>query len=78
MRSGNARLVAHAPGDARIARVPRYNAYLIDTDGRIAKRDVIVCEDEEQAKGFAKQMVDGYAIELWHEARMIASFEPER
>jgi hypothetical protein len=26
----------------------------------------------------AKQMVDGQAIELWHEARMIAAFEPEK
>jgi len=28
--------------------------------------------------GLAKQMVDGHAIELWHEARMIAAFEPEK
>jgi hypothetical protein len=57
--------------------MPCYNAYFIDTAGRIAKRDVIVCEDDEQAKGLAKQMVDGHAIELWQEARMIATFEPE-
>jgi hypothetical protein len=54
--------------------MPCYYAYLIDIDGRIAKRDVIVCDDDEQAKRVAKQMTDCHAIELWQEAR--ATFEP--
>jgi hypothetical protein len=37
-----------------------------------------VCEDDEEAKRVTKQMVDGHAIELWQEARMIATFEPEK
>jgi hypothetical protein len=53
--------------------MPGYYAYLIGADGRISKRVAIVCDDDEQAKGFAKQMVDGDAIELWQEARMIAT-----
>jgi hypothetical protein len=36
-----------------------------------------VCEDDEEAKRFAKQTVDGHAIELSQEARKIALFEPE-
>jgi len=55
--------------------LPCYYAYLIDSDGRIAKRDVIVCDDDEQAKHVAKQLTDCHAIELWQEARMIATFE---
>ena len=58
--------------------MPGYYAYLIGIDGHIAKRVGIVCGDDEEAKGLAKQMVDGHAIELWHEARMIATFEPEK
>jgi hypothetical protein len=38
--------------------------YLIGVDGHIAKRVGIVCDDDEEAKGLAKQMVDGHAIEL--------------
>ena len=57
--------------------MPGYNAYLIGVDGHIAKRVGLVCVDHEEAKGLAKQMVDGHAIELWHEARKIATFEPE-
>ena len=56
--------------------MPCYYAYLIDADGRIAKREVIVCDDDEQAKRVAKQMTLSHAIELWQEARMIATFEP--
>jgi hypothetical protein len=34
--------------------MPCYYAYLIDADGRIAKREVIMCDDDE-AKRVAKQ-----------------------
>jgi hypothetical protein len=41
------------------------------------KREVIVCDDDEQAKRVvAKQITFSHAIELWQEARMIATFEP--
>ena len=53
-----------------------YYAYLIGIDGRVSKRVPIVCDDDEEAKRFAKQMVDGHALELWQEGRKIATFEP--
>ena len=53
-----------------------YYAYLIGIDGRVSKRVPIVCDDDEEAKRFAKQMVDGHALELWQESRKIATFEP--
>jgi hypothetical protein len=37
-----------------------------------------MCNDDEETKRVAKQMVDGHAIELWQEAREIATFEPEK
>ena len=55
-----------------------YYAYLIGVDGRSHKRVAIVCDDDEEAKRFARQLVDGHAIELWHEARKIATFEAEQ
>jgi hypothetical protein len=42
-----------------------YYAYLIGVDGRTSKRVDIVCDDDEEAKRLAKQMVDGHALELW-------------
>jgi len=56
--------------------MPGYYAYFIADDGRISKRVALVSDDDEEAKRFARQMVDGHAIELWQEARMIATFEP--
>ena len=53
-------------------------AYFVGTDGHYTKRVAIVCDDDEEAKRFAKQMVDGHAIELWHEARKITTLEPEK
>ena len=55
-----------------------YYAYFIADDGRISKRVAIVSDDDEEAKRFARQLVDGHAIELWHEARKIATFEAEK
>ena len=57
--------------------MPGYHAYFIGHDGGIAKRVSIECVDDEEAKRVAKQMTDCHAIELWQEARMIATFEPE-
>src|SRR3978361_1064518 len=53
-----------------------YFAYRISVDGSISKRVAIACDDDEEAKRFAKQMVDGHALELWQDARKIATFEP--
>jgi len=36
----------------------------------------VVCDDDEQAKRRAEQLVDGHAVELWQEARKIAEFRP--
>jgi hypothetical protein len=56
--------------------MPGYYAYFIQQDGRIWKREEFACADDEEAKSHSKQMIDGHAIELWHQARMIAKFEP--
>jgi hypothetical protein len=53
-----------------------YYAFVIGSDGHMTNRVEIRCEDDEEAKRCAKQLVDGHAIELWQEARMIARFEP--
>jgi hypothetical protein len=54
-----------------------YYAYIIGDGGHIRNRVEIICDDDEAAKRHAKQLVDGHAVELWQEARMIATFQPE-
>ena len=54
-----------------------YCAFVIGEDGHITNRIEIICENDEEAKRCARQLVDGHAIELWQEARMIETFDPE-
>jgi len=53
-----------------------YYAFVIGEDGHITNRVEIICEDDNEAKHCARQLVDGHAIELWQEKRMVATFEP--
>lgn len=51
-----------------------YRAYLMEPDGHIRSRVDVVCEHEEAAKEWAKQLVDGHDVELWQGDRKIATF----
>jgi len=53
-----------------------YRAYIIGHDGHIQDRIDLFCENDDDAKERAKQLVDGHAVELWDQARKIARFEP--
>ena len=53
-----------------------YYAYVIGEDGHITNRVEVICDDDEEAKRCARQMVDGHAVELWQGARKVATFEP--
>ena len=53
-----------------------YYAYVIGHDGHVQNRFEVRCDNDEEAKRQAKQLVNGHAIELWQEARMVATFEP--
>jgi hypothetical protein len=54
-----------------------YYAYIIGDDDHITGRVQVICTNDDEAKRLAKQLVDGHAIELWQEARMIERFEPK-
>jgi hypothetical protein len=54
-----------------------YRAYVIGRNGQIMDRIDLFCENDEDAKERAKQLVDGHAVELWDEARKVATFEPQ-
>jgi hypothetical protein len=54
-----------------------YRAYVIGRDGHIQDRIDLFCDNDDEAKERAKQLVDGYAVELWDEGRQIAVFEPK-
>jgi len=52
-----------------------YRAYILASDGRIAKAVELTCPDDEAAKEAAKQLVDGHDVELWQMGRKIETFK---
>jgi hypothetical protein len=54
-----------------------YFAYLIGDDGHIRNRVEIACDDEGEARRCAKMLLDGHAVELWQESRLIERLAPE-
>jgi hypothetical protein len=57
-----------------------YRAYIIGVDGHFIRAVELVCPDDETAKEYAKQLVDGHDVELWQLDRQIAKFlkEPDQ
>jgi hypothetical protein len=55
-----------------------YYAYSIGDDGHVTNRVAFFASDDQEAKERAKQLVDGHPVELWQEARKIATFDPEQ
>jgi hypothetical protein len=53
-----------------------YYVYVIGDDGHITNRVVVVCNNDDEAKRCAKQLIDGHAVELWQGTRCIATFQP--
>jgi hypothetical protein len=52
-----------------------YRAYIVGTDGHIARTVQLVCPDEETAKNYARQLVDGHDVELWQDERIVETFD---
>ena len=57
--------------------MPGYYAYIMGDDGHVQNRIDVLCDDEEEARRCARQLVDGHAVELWQETRRIAEFRPD-
>jgi hypothetical protein len=57
------------------ARMPGYRAYIVGIDGRFLRAVELVCPDDDSAKDYAKQLVDGHDVELWQGDRQVAKFK---
>jgi hypothetical protein len=51
-----------------------YRAYIMGHDGHILRPVELFCKDDEDAKEQARQLVDGYDVELWQLDRKISTF----
>jgi len=55
--------------------VPEYRAYIVGHDGHFLRSVDLVCPDDETAKQYAQQLIDGHDIELWQQGRKIADLK---
>jgi hypothetical protein len=54
-----------------------YYAYVIGDDGHVRNRIEVLCDNDDEAKRCAEQLVDGHAIELWQEGVELRPFSPK-
>jgi hypothetical protein len=45
-----------------------YRAFILDEDGHIDRSVEFLCPDDEAAKKYVRQFVDGHDVELWQAA----------
>lgn len=48
-----------------------YRAYILASDGRIAKGIDLDCANDEEAKQAAERLVNGHDVELWQGPRKV-------
>ena len=51
-----------------------YRAFILGQDDKVESCVELMCRDDEEAIGLAKQLVDGNDVELWQLDRKIQTF----
>jgi hypothetical protein len=54
--------------------MPEYRAYILDREGHIIRPVDLHCENDDEAKEKARQLVNGHDVELWQLDRKISTF----
>jgi hypothetical protein len=55
--------------------MPDYRAYIVGIEGRFVRAIELLCPDDDTAKEYARNLVDGHDVELWQGKRQIAKFQ---
>jgi hypothetical protein len=55
--------------------VAEYRIYIIAPSGQFLRALELLCSDDESAKEYAKQLVDGVDVELWEGDRRVERFQ---
>ena len=54
-----------------------YRAYTVGSDGHFTASRAFTCADDGDAIAWARQLVDGYNIELWSGDRFVVKLDPQ-
>jgi hypothetical protein len=52
-----------------------YRAFIVGIDGRFLRAIELASPDDNSAKEYARQLVDGHDVELWQGDRKITTFK---
>jgi hypothetical protein len=55
--------------------MPDYRAYIVGAEGRFVRAIELLCPDDDTAREYAKNLVDGHDVELWQGKRRVARFQ---
>jgi hypothetical protein len=55
--------------------VNEYRAYIVGVDGHFTTCRAFRCADDSEAVTWAKQLIDGYDVELWSGERFIVRLQ---
>jgi len=61
-----------------VAKVNEYRAFTMGHDGHIKSSRAFVCESDDDATVWAKQLLDGHDIELWSGERFVIRLDHRR
>jgi hypothetical protein len=54
-----------------------YQIYIVEKGGRIMHEPTFVeCDDDKAALAEAQQFINGKAVEVWQEARLVVHIDP--
>ena len=63
------------PPDRENLHMAEYRVYIIGPDGHFQNSVILDCADDSAAMEQARQLVNGYDVELWQHDRKIAKFD---
>jgi hypothetical protein len=55
-----------------------YRVYAIGGDGHIIKSTPVICDADREAVEKARELCEGYALEIWSGERLVARLDRER
>jgi len=58
--------------------MPSYRIYALSKDDHVrGQPQTIHCADDTAAVAVAKQLLDGHALEVWNDSRLVKRLEPD-
>jgi hypothetical protein len=58
--------------------IAEYRVYILDQDNNSRKTNRLECDNDDDAREMANQLVNGLDVELWQRGRLAAKFQKSK